>query len=137
MANLSFEKIAGALAVIGTTLTVAACGGDVKPPEVPAVSATDAVPGAAAMDGGSCGAHKGGAASCSAKKDEVKAPETTAAAAPAAPAAPAATPDPKAAAGSAVAATPAPAGSAAPKKPDAKKAGSASCGAGTCAAKKK
>ena len=92
MANLSFEKIAGALAVIGTTFVVAACG-DVKPPEVPAVNATDAVPGAPAMaDGGSCGAHKGGAASCgankggaascSAKKDEVKAPETTAATTP-------------------------------------------------------
>ena len=67
MANLSFEKIAGALAVIGTTVIVAACG-EVKPPEVPAVNATDAVPGAAAAaDGGSCGAHKSGA-SCGATK---------------------------------------------------------------------
>lgn len=33
--NLSLEKIAGALAVLGTTALMTACGGDAKPPTNP------------------------------------------------------------------------------------------------------
>jgi hypothetical protein len=146
--NLSLESIAGALAVLGTGVIMAACGGE--DPKTP-VNANE-VSGATekAADGANhCGAgkdHKAGQASCSADKaggdakpaDTTPAAATPAAATPAAatPAAAtpaAATPDPKAA-------TPAPASTtgkkpAAPATP-AKKGGSGSCGAGTCSAKK-
>ncbi len=141
--NLSLESIAGALAVLGTGVIMAACGGDPKTP----VNANE-VSGASekAADGAShCGAgkdHKAGEASCSAdhKTDATSAakPDTT----PAAATPPAATPaaatpaaaDPKAA-------TPAATGTAkkpgaAPAPASAKKGGGASCGAGTCGTKK-
>ena len=69
--NLSVEKIAGALAVLGTSVLMAACGGEEKPANAP-VHATEApAPGgeAKAADG-HCGAgkdHKPGEASCGAK----------------------------------------------------------------------
>lgn len=138
--NLSLESIAGALAVLGTGVIMAACGGDPKTP----VNANE-VSGATekAADGAShCGAgkdHKAGEASCSAdhKADPTSAakPDTTPAAATPAAATPAAA-DPKAA-------TPTPAATgtaakkpAAPAPAPAKKGGGASCGAGTCGTKK-
>lgn len=144
--NLSLESIAGALAVLGTGVIMAACGGDAKTP----VNANE-VSGATekAADGaGHCGAgkdHKAGEASCSAdhksgtpdptsaaKPDTTPAAATPAAATPAAatPAAAAATPTP------AATGTAAKKPGAAPAPAPAKKAGGASCGAGTCGAKK-
>lgn len=146
--NLSLESIAGALAVLGTGVIMAACGGDPKTP----VNANE-VSGATekAADGaGHCGAgkdHKAGEASCSAdhKTDPTSAakPDTTPAAATPAAATPAAA-TPAAPAADTKAATPTPAATgtaakkpgAAPAAAPAKKGGGASCGAGTCGAKK-
>ena len=133
--NLSLETFAGALAVLGTGVIMAACGGDAKTP----VNATEAT--APATDK---------ASTSSGTADPVKAPETSAAAMPAstASAMPASTAASTAAASTAMGAAPAPATSAsATKKPaaggatpapasTAKKGGSSSCGAGTCSAKK-
>ncbi len=57
--NLSVEKIAGALAVLGTSALMAACGGDAKPANVP-VSSTEApaAAGDAKPADGHCGAGK-------------------------------------------------------------------------------
>ena len=150
--NLSLETIAGALAVLGTGVIMAACGGDPKTP----VNANE-VNGATekAADGANhCGAgkdHKAGEAACSAAAGDAKPADTSAAGGAAAAATPAATTpaastpaDAKAAtdAKPADAKTPAPA-STTGKKPaapatgtPAKKGGSGSCGAGTCSAKK-
>ena len=144
--NLSLENIAGALAVLGTGVIMAACGGDPKTP----VNANE-VNGATekAADGAShCGAgkdHKAGEASCSADKktDATSAAKPdTAATTPAAATPAAATPPATPAAADPKAATPAATGTAA-KKPGAapapapaKKGGGASCGAGTCGTKK-
>lgn len=152
--NLSLETIAGALAVLGTGVLMAACGGE--DPKTP-VNANE-VSGATekASDGAHhCGAgkeHKAGEAGCAAAAGDAKPADTSAAggAAAAATATPATTTpaattpaastpaDAKAAAG-----TPAPASTtgkkpAAPAAPGtpAKKGGSGSCGAGTCSAKK-
>jgi len=150
--NLSLETIAGALAVLGTGVIMAACGGDPKTP----VNANE-VNGATekAADGAShCGAgkdHKAGEAACSAAAGgDAKPADTSAAGGAAATATPAAT-TPAAAtpadtkpadAKPADAKTPAPASTtgkkapAAPAGTPAKKGGSGSCGAGTCSAKK-
>jgi hypothetical protein len=160
--NLSLESIAGALAVLGTGVIMAACGGDPKTP----VNANE-VSGASEKAGhgdGHCGAgkdHKPGEASCSADKkaggdakpaDTSAAAGTSAAATPAADAKPAdakpadatsAKPaDAKDSKGGATPATPATPGKkgtttpATPATPPAKKGGGASCGAGTCGTKK-
>ena len=150
--NLSVEKIAGALAVLGTSVLISACGGGDKPSASP-VDANEVAPtgekasggdghcgadkqhkeGEASCAGekkgdGSCGASKGGAASCGAAKTGTE----TAAPADAKPADTAAAPaDAKPAD-----AKPAEAPKTDSKKPAGKKAGGASCGAGTCSAKK-
>ena len=138
--NLSLESFAGALAVLGTGVIMAACGGDAKPP----VNANEVSgPTEKAADGaGHCGAgkdHKAGESGCAAKTEApatTPAAATPAAATPAAATPAAATPaaDPKAAAPAT------PATSSSTKKPaapaPAKKGGGASCGAGTCGTKK-
>lgn len=150
--NLSLETIAGALAVLGTGVIMAACGGDPKTP----VNANE-VNGATekAADGANhCGAgkeHKAGEAGCAAATGDAKSADTSAAGGAAATATPASTTpaastptDTKAAtdAKPADAKTPAPASTtgkkapAAPAGTPAKKGGSGSCGAGTCSAKK-
>jgi hypothetical protein len=153
--NLSLESIAGALAVLGTGVIMAACGGEppkspVNATDVPA--STDKAAGDAANAAGHCGAgkdHKAGEASCSADKkgaaDAKPADPVTTAAKPAdttaAPATPADAKPADAKPADAKAATPATTGTgkkpAAPATPAAaKKGGSGSCGAGTCSAKK-
>ena len=147
--NLSLESIAGALAVLGTGVIMAACGGE--PPKSP-VNATDvptATDKAATPADGHCGAgkdHKAGEASCSADKkgaSDAKPGDPVTAAKPAdTTAAPAIPADAKAATDTKPG-TPTPAATGTGKKPAApappaaaKKGGSGSCGAGTCSAKK-
>lgn len=158
--NLSVEKIAGALAVLGASVLVAACGGD-KPAQTP-VDAKEVAPSgekAAGGDAAHCGAgkeHKAGEASCGAKPGDAPAADASKAAGDATKgagdAAKGATDATKAAADTAKPGdkTPAPATTSTakpgtpattpPAKPGAapapKKAGGASCGAGTCSAKK-
>lgn len=143
--NLSVENIAGALAVLGTSVLMAACGGGDKPPTSP-VNSTETPAGAggeAKPADGHCGAgkdQKSGDASCGAKPNDEK---------PAEPAAtPAAAPAPAAGESAKVEETKAAETKADPKadakkpadgkktSPAGKKSGAASCGAGTCAAKK-
>jgi hypothetical protein len=129
--NLSVEKIAGALAVLGTSVMLAACGGEEKPAQSPA----DAVK-----------ATETSAPSNDKKADEMAKPadaqpaEAKPADAPAATAAPAAAPDAKPATATDPKADAAPAKTDA-KKPavaaPAKKGGGNSCGAGTCGGAKK
>jgi hypothetical protein len=146
--NLSLESITAALAVLGTGVIMAACGGE--EPKTP-VNANE-VSGASekAADGANhCGAgkdHKAGEAACSAdhKAGDAKPADATGAAA----ATPATTPaaatpaDAKPAADAkGLTTTPAPASTtgkkpATPAPAPAKKGGSGSCGAGTCSAKK-
>lgn len=146
--NLSFEKIAGALAVLGTGVLMAACGGEEPKTPVNANEVNGATEKSA--DGANhCGAgkdHKGGEAACSA---DHKAADTAAKPADPTAATPATTPaaatpadakpadakpaDAKAAAPAATGAAKKPA---APAATPAKKGGSGSCGAGTCSAKK-
>ena len=67
--NLSVEKIAGALAVLGTSVLMAACGGDNKPAESPVKSSETPTTGDTKPADGHCGAaatHKAGEASCGA-----------------------------------------------------------------------
>jgi hypothetical protein len=69
--NLSVEKIAGALAVLGTTVLMG-CGGGDKPAASPDVKANEVAPtGTKAAGESHCGAehkdHKPGEASCAAK----------------------------------------------------------------------
>jgi hypothetical protein len=142
--NLSFEKIAGALAVLGTGVIMAACGGEEPKTPVNANEVTGASEKAA--DGANhCGAgkdHKAGEAACSADKaaaPAAEAPATTPAAAAPAEATPAAaTPatDAKPADAKATDAKPATPGTAKKPAAPAKKGGAGSCGAGTCSAKK-
>ncbi|MCW5837465.1 MAG: hypothetical protein KIS78_34045, partial [Labilithrix sp.] len=77
--NLSVEKIAGALAVLGTSVVMAACGGGDKPAESPVTSTEAPLAGGEAKPGeagcgagkggeGGCGAHKGGEGGCGANK---------------------------------------------------------------------
>lgn len=148
--NLSVEKIAGALAVLGTSVLMAACGGGDKPANAPVNSTeTPTAGGDAKPADGHCGAdksHKEGEASCGAKpadKASEAAPADTAAApAAASTAAPAAAPDTKAADAKPADAKADAKKPADTKKPAAapaaggKKGGGASCGAGTCSAKK-
>ena len=77
--NLSVEKIAGALAVLGTSALMAACGGDAKPANVP-VSSTEApaAAGDAKPADGHCGAgkeHKAGEATGGGKAEAPAAAE--------------------------------------------------------------
>ena len=142
--NLSFEKIAGALAVLGTGVIMAACGGEEPKTPVNANEVSGATDKAA--DGANhCGAgkdHKAGEAACSADKKAGDAtPAITPAAATAATPAAATPADAKPAdAKPADAKGAAPAATGAGKKPaaptPAKKGASGSCGAGTCSAKK-
>jgi len=156
--NLSLEKIAEVLAVLGTSVLMSACGGD-KPANSP-VDGKEATPtgekasgdkhcgadakhkdgekSCGAADGkgaGSCGAGKaGGAGSCGAGKTGTPATPTTGDA----PKPPADTPKPPDTATKPATPT-APTDTA--KKPGTppaagKKGGSGSCGAGTCSAKK-
>jgi hypothetical protein len=139
--NLSVEKIAGALAVLGTSVLMAACGGD-KPANAPVNSTETPAAGGDAT-------KKPGEASCGAKPED-KAADTAAPAAAAdkpadAKPADAKPADSKPADTKAADSKPADA-KADPKKPDPKKAaapaasgkkgGGASCGAGTCSGKK-
>jgi hypothetical protein len=138
--NLSLESIAGALAVLGTGVLMAACGG--QEPKTP-VNANEVSGATTSADGaGHCGAgkeHKAGEAACAADKKaatDVKPADPTAAAKPDTTAAAATPADAKPVAGAPTPATPA-------KKPGtptpptaAKKGGASSCGAGTCSAKK-
>ncbi len=163
--NLSVEKLSAALAVLGATALIGACGGgDTKPP----VNANEVAPSgekkagdghcgadakhdkdqaacSAAKGAGSCGAGKG-AGSCGAKAGDSKPTDTSATAAPsdAKPADPKAG-DTKAADSKGTTATPAPSASAsatasgkkpAPPPAGGKKGGASGCGAGTCSAKK-
>jgi hypothetical protein len=149
--NLSLESIAGALAVLGTGVIMAACGGD--PPKSP-VDAKD-VPGAtdkaSAPADGHCGAgkdHKAGEAACSAdhKADAPKTGDPVTAAKPGDTTAAPATPADAKPVTDTKTGTPTPATTGTAKKPGApaapatpatpKKGGSGSCGAGTCSAKK-
>jgi hypothetical protein len=162
--NLSVEKIAGALAVLGTAALISACGGgDTKPP----VNANEVAPSGDkkagdghcgadakhAKDQAACGGAKGagscgakGDGSCGAKTGDSKPADTSAASTTTGDAKPTdatkpADPkagDTKAADTKAGAATPAATGSGKkpPPPPPAKKGGSSGCGAGTCAAKK-
>ena len=52
--NLSVENIAGALAVLGTSVALAACGGEAKPAETP-VNATEVTPAAGDPSAGGAG----------------------------------------------------------------------------------
>ena len=67
--NLSLEKIAGALAVIGTSV-IMGCGGGDKPPASPDVKANEVSPTSSDKNAGQghCGAehkeHKPGEAGC-------------------------------------------------------------------------
>jgi hypothetical protein len=147
--NLSFEKIAGALAVLGTGVIMAACGGEEPKTPVNANEVSGATEKAA--DGANhCGAgkdHKAGEAACSAAHGADTAakpadttpaaatPATTPAATPAA-ATPADVKPTDAKPADAKGATPAGKKPAAPAATPAKKGGSGSCGAGTCSAKK-
>ncbi|HSO32707.1 MAG TPA: hypothetical protein VLT33_09325 [Labilithrix sp.] len=142
--NLSLESIAGALAVLGTGVIMAACGGEAPKTPVDAKEVPGATDKAAGGDAAHCGAgkdHKAGEASCSADhKADAKPADPVTAAAPATPATPA---TPSAADAKGVTGTPAPATTGTGKKPAApappaaaKKAGASSCGAGTCSAKK-
>ncbi len=152
--NLSLESIAGALAVLGTGVIMAACGGDPPKSPVDAKDVPNATDKAAGGDAAShCGAgkdHKAGEAACSADKkagaDATKPADPVTAAKPAdTTAAPAIPADAKPAEATKTG-TPAPATApatsgtgkkpAAPTPPAAKKGGSGSCGAGTCSAKK-
>lgn len=150
--NLSLENIAGALAVLGTGVIMAACGGETPKTPVDAKEVPGATDKAASADG-HCGAnkdHKAGEAACSADKKagatDAKPADPVTAAKPAdAPATPATPATPSAADAKGVTGTPAPATTGAAKKPAApaaapaaapKKAGASSCGAGTCSAKK-
>jgi len=160
--NLSLETIAGALAVLGTGVIMAACGGDPKTP-VNANEVNGATEKAAGDGANHCGAgkdHKAGQAGCAAAAGDAKPGDTSAAGGAAATATPAATTpaattpaastpadtkpaDAKPADAKAATGTPAPASTtgkkpAAPAAPGtpAKKGGSGSCGAGTCSAKK-
>ncbi len=142
--NLSLESIVGALAVLGTGVIMAGCGGE--EPKTP-VNANE-VSGAAtekSSDGANhCGAgkdHKAGEAACAANKADPKPADPTPAAATPAAATPAAATPAAATPADAKAATPAPATTTGKKTPPAppapaKKGGSGSCGAGTCSAKK-
>jgi hypothetical protein len=163
--NLSVEKIAGALAVLGAAALVTACGGETKPP----VNANEVAPSGekkagdghcgadakhdkdqaqcgAAKGAGSCGAGKG-AGSCGAAAGDTKAADPSAAGAGSG--APSTTPtdakpaDTKAADTKGATATPAPSATTTttkkgPPTPPAggKKGGASGCGAGTCSAKK-
>ena len=141
--NLSFESIVGALAVLGTGVIMAGCGGEEPKTPVNANEVSGAATEKSSEGANHCGAgkdHKAGEAACAAKPaDTTAAAATPAAATPAAATPAAVTPaaTPAEAKGMAPPATttgkktpPAPA--AAP----AKKGGSGSCGAGTCSAKK-
>jgi hypothetical protein len=120
--NLSLESIAGALAVIGTGVLMAACGG-AEEPKSP-VNATD-VP--SATDKAATPADPKTVDPVSASKP---ADPTPAAAMPADAKGAA---DPKAAAPASTGSAKKPA---APAPPAAAKKGGSSCGAGTCSAKK-
>jgi hypothetical protein len=140
--NLSVEKIAGALAVLGAGVLMYACGGDkpanapVNSTETPAAAGGDTATKAADSHCGAGKEHKPGEASCGGGAGDNSA------------AAPAAAPSTDSASASAASsATPAASASAAPadaksgdapkkggKKP--KKGGANGCGAGTCSAKK-
>ncbi|MCA9584594.1 MAG: hypothetical protein KC657_04480 [Myxococcales bacterium] len=143
--NLSLESIAGALTVLGTSVLIAACGGEAPKPTTP-VNANEVTPtsGEAKPGDAHCGAdkpHKDGEAKCAAGQDGAKPTETTPAPggetkpedAPK-PSSDATPTDAKPADATAAAAAPKPAAKGA--KPAAKKGGAASCGAGTCSAKK-
>jgi len=137
--NLSVEKIAGALAVLGTSVMMAACGGD-KPANTP-VNSNEVKPadgkaagggeshcgadkqhkdgqsscgGAKAGGSASCGAGKGGESGCGAKTGDPPKADSNAAG----------TPTTGAAAGSGADATPttapAPSSTSTTKKPDPK-----------------
>ena len=147
--NLSVEKIAGALAVLGTSVLMAACGGGDKPANTPVNSSeTPAAGGEAKPADGHCGAdkdHKTGESSCGAKPADTAAdakPAETAEAPASTTPAPAAAPDTKAADAKPADAKADAKKPADTKKPAAapgaggKKGGAASCGAGTCASKK-
>ena len=143
--NLSLESMMGALAVLGTGVIMAACGGEEPKTPVNAKEVPGATDKAAGGDAAHCGAgkdHKAGEASCSAdhKAGDAKPADPVTAAKPADPTPAAATPavDPKAATTTAPATTGTGKKPAAPATPPAaaKKGGSGSCGAGTCSAKK-
>lgn len=147
--NLSLESIVGALAVLGTGVIMAGCGGEEPKTPVNAHEVSGAATEKSSEGANHCGAgkeHKAGEAACAAKPGDAK-PADTAAAKPADTTPAAATPatadakpaDAKPA--DAKGATPAPATTTGKKTPPApatpaKKGGSGSCGAGTCSAKK-
>ncbi len=141
--NLTVTSIAGALAVLGTTTALVACGGD-KPPvnanEVKSAEPTKASEGHCGADhkdhkgDAKCGAKDGSAASAA---SSAASPTGGATSAPTTATAPTATTVPASPAPSS-SATPAssakPGGT--PGKSPPKAGGQASCGAGTCSAKK-
>ena len=148
--NLSLESLAGALAVLGTGVIMAACGGEEPKTPVNAHEVSGAATEKSSEGANHCGAgkeHKAGEAGCAAKAGDAKPADTTAAKpaettpAAATPAAADAKPADAKPADAKAATTPAPATTTgkktapAPVAP-AKKGGSGSCGAGTCSAKK-
>ena len=140
--NLSLESNAGALAVLGTGVIMAACGGEEPKTPVNANEVSGASTEKSSEGANHCGAgkdHKAGEAACAAKPGDAttaaKPADTTPAAATPADVKPA---DAKPADAKG---TPAPATTTGKKTPPApatpaKKGGSGSCGAGTCSAKK-
>lgn len=147
--NLSIESIAGALAVLGTGVLMAACGGPEAPKTpVNSTEVSGATDKASTPADGHCGAgkdHKAGEASCSADHHPgADAKGADPAAAKPADTTPAASTPADAKAATDKTGTPTPAATGTAKKPGAapatppaaKKGGSGSCGAGTCGAKK-
>ena len=146
--NLSLESIVGALAVLGTGVIMAGCGGEEPKTPVNAHEVSGAATEKSSEGANHCGAgkeHKAGEAACAAKPGDAKPADTAAKPADTTPAAAMpATADAKPAdakPADAKGATPAPATTTGKKTPPApatpaKKGGSGSCGAGTCSAKK-
>lgn len=142
--NLSLESIVGALAVLGTGVIMAGCGGEEPKTPVNANEVSGAATEKSSEGANHCGAgkdHKAGEAACAAKPGDAKPADATPAAATPAAATPAVTPAAATPADAKAATTPAPATTTGKKTPPApavpaKKGGSGSCGAGTCSAKK-
>ncbi len=144
--NLSLESIVGALAVLGTGVIMAGCGGEEPKTPVNANEVSGAATEKSSEGANHCGAgkdHKAGEAACAAKPGDAKPADamsakpadTTAAAAMPAAATPASATPPDAK-GTAAPATTTGKKTPPPAAAPAKKGGSGSCGAGTCSAKK-
>src|SRR6476659_9240001 len=87
--NLSFQSLAGTLAMLGTSALISACGGSEPAPQTPAnATSTEVAPatgatasptGQASCSAASCGAHKAEGAAADTKPADPTAPATGAA----------------------------------------------------------